>query len=424
MGRATKGDFRLGLRPGLDGLRGVAIPIILLYHFAVILWPDADTWLMTGSYTSLDVFFALSGFLITCLLVAEFDRTGRIDLLDFAKRRVRRLYPALVIVLGAIFLAALTGFGTHTPMGVLRGSVWHLAFLHNGKALIGELGQTWSLGVEAQFYLLWSVTMAVVLAAFRRGRVVLVTLAAVAVLVVVVTRTMAFDEVQQPVSVYLATRYRIDGPLVGAIAGVAYASGWLSWLPRRRALQLMATAGLVYLGGASVFSTPFDDYQVNWAGYTINALVSSVVVVATVMLTDGWLLRWLSSQPLVYLGRISYGLFLWHMPIFQYLAKHGGTWPVSVKAAVGFGTTFTLAALSYRFIETPFLRRRRPAREGGTVPLVASPSGGASPAIQEGSWGASKRTPRQPRPDQRGPHGASDTDQPPGQGTAKPVSTG
>lgn len=423
MGRATRGDFRLGLRPGLDGLRGIAIPLIVLYHFAVILWRDADTWLITGSYTSLDLFFALSGFLITCLLVAEFDRTGRIDLLDFAKRRASRLYPALAIVVGVVFLAAFTGFGTHRPMGVLRGSFWHLTFLHNGKALVGELGQTWSLGVEAQFYLLWSVTVAVVVATFRRGRAVLATLAAAVVVFVVVTRTMAFDDAQQPVSVYIATRYRIDGPLVGAIAGVAYASGWLSWVSRRLAAQL-AAAGLIYLGLVSVFSTPFDSYQVNWAGYTINAVVGAAVVVSTVTLADGRLLRGLSSRPLVYLGRISYGLFLWHMPIFHYLAKHGGTWPVAIKAVVGFGATFALSALSYRFIESPFLRRGRSRRRADRVPLVASPAGGAGPAIQEGSWGASKRTPRQPNLNQQGPNGASSTDQPPDQGTAKPISTG
>lgn len=415
--------FRLGHRPALDGVRGIAVVLVVIYHLGQLLWLDAEKWLFPGGFVGVDLFFALSGFLITSLLIADFDRLGRIQLVSFLWRRILRLTPALVVVLGAVFAGAFMGWTELPAGGLVEKAFWTLGFAHSWPAegqLITELAQTWSLAVEAQFYLLWSVTVTVVVAlgaaahrvwlrvgnpaplspgrteplsppgesdpaAPRSGRSVpgirhlLLMLLLAAVVAVAIMRAQRLGDGQHPLILYTTTPNRIDGPLVGSIGGLAYASGWLDRVSQRGAAAL-ASVGLLGIGVLAMTADPFGD-PLYRGGFTAVAVVGTVAVVAAAMLRQGVVAGVLSSAPLVYLGRASYSLFLWHMPVFLVFQREAPDWSRPLRAGCALTTTFALASLSYLLVERP-IQRRRPhrvvARDAGdrevqlTVPL---PSG-------------------------------------------------
>lgn len=355
--------FRLGHRPVLDGIRGLAMLLVLVFHLGVIVWPSARGWLLQNGYVGVDLFFVLSGFLITSLLLGELDLRGRVDVRGFLWRRWMRLVPALVVVLACALVAAAVGFGPHTPGELLVIDATTLAFVNNWFApehVTREMGQTWSVAVEGQFYLTWSLTVAaVVLAVRRRPREVLVTVAALGIAAVAVTRALRFDGGANPFVLYLQTTARLDGPLVGAVAGVAYASGWLDRVPRRWAATL-AVVGLVGLGYAAVVVDPYDDFLYK-GGFTLVALLAALIVTGAVLLPAGRLTALLSARPLVVAGTISYSVFLWHVPIFVIIARDVDTLPIGLQVGIALAATFVFGGLSYRFVERPLMNRvRRP----------------------------------------------------------------
>ncbi|HEV7762628.1 MAG TPA: acyltransferase [Acidimicrobiales bacterium] len=367
VGGPRRGPSRLGHRPALDGVRGLAIVAVLLYHVGQTIWPGAHDWLAPGGFVGVDLFFALSGFLITSLLLEEAQRLRRIDLGGFLERRAVRLLPALAVALGVIFVAALFGHGENTPQELLSRSLWNLAFLQNWdipNRLVSELGHTWSLAVEGQFYVLWSVTATLVVALTRknlhRTPYVLLALAGLTAAVIGVTRALRFGDTNA-YALYLSTTTRLDGPLIGSIAGIAYSSGWLDRLSRRGA-TVLAAGGLLVLGYCAQNIGPFEGFLYH-GGFTLYALVGSTVVASAATLTDGGLLRFLSRRPLVFLGTISYSLFLWHIPVFLTLQRSAADWSSAARVLVGVPLAFALAWLSYALVERPLLRRSRQARE-------------------------------------------------------------
>jgi peptidoglycan/LPS O-acetylase OafA/YrhL len=357
---------RLGHRPALDGVRGLAIVAVLLYHVGDTIWPGAHDWLFPGGFAGVDLFFVLSGFLITTLLLEETGRRGRVDLPGFLRRRAIRLVPALAVTLGVLFVAALFGHGQQTPRELMSRSLWALAFLQNTdlpNRLIADLGHTWSLAVEGQFYVLWSVTATLVVLATRGGRRahgVLLALAIALVAAIAVSRAARFGDDVNPYSLYLATNARLDGPMMGSIAGIAYASGWLDRIGRRWAAA-MTIAGLAGLGWCALQIGPFEPFLYR-GGFTLYGLLGAVAVLGAASLAEGRLLRTLGLRPLVFLGKISYSLFLWHIPVFLTLQRNAAHWPTALR--VGFGVTlaFALAWASFVLVERPLLRRSRRRR--------------------------------------------------------------
>ena len=149
------------------------VAVLGSYHVGQTIWPGARDRPAPGGFAGVDLFFVLSGFLITTLLLEEAQRRERIDLFGFLRRRAVRLVPALAVALGVLFVAALFGYGQNTPREIMSRGLWALAFQQNGdipNRLIAELGHTWSLAIEGQFYVLWSVTVTVVVALTRGGR--------------------------------------------------------------------------------------------------------------------------------------------------------------------------------------------------------------------------------------------------------------
>jgi peptidoglycan/LPS O-acetylase OafA/YrhL len=325
--------------PHLDGLRGAAILLVLVGHLVTGIGPypraafgDLGTLFTGADSAGVQLFFALSGYLITSLLLKERDSSGSIDLRRFWFRRLRRLYPPL-IVLCAGYLIAMVAF-PWTRGEAWTGRSWAglgdigLALTYTGNVAwlwvprSGWLGHTWSLAVEEQFYLIWPLVILAVLTWWnRRGLIALIGIGSAAM---VVAREVVPDSV-------IDTGVRWDGLLLGALVGL--------W--GRRAPRWVTLAALVAFGTLCVFELG----NVN-AFYTGTALGSAVLV------AGAHHLGWLRSRVLVHLGHISYSLYLWHVFVLRFAPPWWTAIPLSLAAAEA----------SYRLVERRFMTNPPPLR--------------------------------------------------------------
>lgn len=343
----------------LDGLRAVAVLAVLLFHAQ---WPGAS-----GGFLGVDVFFVLSGFLITTQLALQIQAQGQVALGAFFMRRLVRLQPALwLLLLAYIGCATLTDWlpptvaqrwGRDSAMVALAWAHWARAWHWSG---LDYLGHAWSLGIEEQFYLLWALLLAVL--ARRRPS----------------ARHMAL-------SCVLAT-----------MAGAAW-MGWLQWQgasPSRlyngldtRALALLAGCTLAWLRLQAPPPAPVPPTQqrryglLGWAllalllaalhgaqwqhhtmfygGYLLAALGSAALLQCLLQAPRRGVAPLLAHPVLVHIGRWSYSLYLWHYPLFrlaQYQGERHGI-PLAVSMALATVVTFACAAASYHWLEMPLRRR-------------------------------------------------------------------
>jgi peptidoglycan/LPS O-acetylase OafA/YrhL len=361
---STLARSALGHRPELDGLRGVAVAMVVVYHVGVMLWPSAPNGLLPGGALGVDLFFVLSGFLITSLLLGEHARRGAVDLPAFARRRVVRLVPGLV-ALFAVVLAVAAATTQYQVRQVVSSAAWSLSFTANWAVLEGSphvLGHLWSLSVEGQFYLVWAVALVVALR-FRHAAAVLAAGAVVAIVAVAVWR---YGQVESGVNLfllYLSTQARFDAPMVGALAGIALATGRLDWL-RGRVASGLAVAGLMVVLASAALVDPLAP-ALHRGLFTLVALGAACAVVGAVQAGGGPVTGVLAGGALMTLGRVSYSLYLWHHPVFDWLADATPGWPPVLRTVVGVSAAVAAAAASYRFVERPFIERYRGVR---TVP--------------------------------------------------------
>lgn len=352
-----------GYAPALDGLRALAVAGVLAYHAGV----DA----IPGGFLGVDVFLVLSGYLITTLLLAEWRRVGGVRLMHFWERRFRRLAPALAIVVAAVVAhAALTG-----TVAAVRGDAlatlswvqnWHLALGRASYfAVFGEaspLRHAWSLALEAQWYLLWPPLLLLGLRiAGGRPRAlggVALGLAAASALAM----WTGFDPGADPSRIYYGTDTRAQGLLVGAAFALL-----LVGRPQRRAWTLAGMAGAAALVAAAAGLADLDP-RLYRGGFLLVALATAAVLGAA--LREGWAARALACEPLPWLGRISYGIYLWHWPLYLWL----GPSIAAVALTVG------AASASYLLIETP-VRRARPNRRRLALGLSLGSIGALAVAV-------------------------------------------
>jgi len=301
--------------PALDGLRGVAILAVVLCH----------TYNLQGGFYGVDLFFVLSGFLITSLLLEEREKSGRVSLRAFYIRRVRRLGPAAVVV--ALLMLPLMGWKL-TVEAALYASNFVRAFAHPDPLVSKPLDHFWSLAAEEQFYLLWPPIL-VVLLARGRGRRIGYALLGLFALLVVYRGALAAGGASSH-RLYFAPDTHADGLVLGCA---------LAFLrrPVNTVLAAVAAAVAAVLIVLGQVSRPWEVF-----GQPAFELSAAVLVLAAV--TPGPPARLLSFRPLVWLGLISYSLYLWHRPTLSISSNPTGALVLALMFAI----------LSYRFIERPF----------------------------------------------------------------------
>jgi peptidoglycan/LPS O-acetylase OafA/YrhL len=349
---AHTGSRTLPYAPGLDGVRGLAVLAVLLFHGGI-------TWAGTG-WLGVDAFFVLSGFLITALLVREHAASGRVALGPFWLRRARRLLPALLVVVTAsLAFAALTAPEGVTPG--LRNSAfatfgyvqnWHLLLADDGGYFAqggppSPLRHAWSLSVEEQFYVVWPLVTAAALAAFRSRALLVVcslgTLASASWAALLAARGVPLDRL------HLGTDTRAQGLLVGATAAVLLARH-----PDARWVRWVGLPGLVAAVSVPVVLLAAPTLAAYSGALTVFCVAVAAVLVAVVRCPESPVGRLLSWSPLVWLGQLSYGLYLWHWPVFLALtgARTGLTgWPL---LALRIAVSLVLTVLTARLVEQPF----------------------------------------------------------------------
>ncbi len=350
---------KLPFLPGLDGLRALAVSAVLLYHGGI-------SW-MPGGFLGVEVFFVISGYLITAQLLAEWCNRGTIDLGAFWLRRVRRLLPALF----ALLLATLAFAVIFLPGEVanLRGDVmaafgyvtnWFLIF--SQKSYFETMGRPsllqhlWSLSVEEQFYLFWPILLTLGISRWR-NRMVYAVAAGVAASALLMA--LLYRPELDPSRLYYGTDTRAGGFLIGA--GLAFF--WWPWLHSRPAgragrLRLNLT-GFGGLGLLIFFFAWFTQYEalLYQGGFVLVSLATALTIGVAVHPEASFFAGFLSRQPLRWIGLRSYSIYLWHWPVFMVtrpqldLALDG-----LPLLALRLGLTGALAELSYRYVETPVRR--------------------------------------------------------------------
>ncbi len=367
-------------QPALDGLRGVAVLMVVCFHGG---W----SW-MSGGYVGVSVFFTLSGFLITRLLLDEHDRRGRVDVVRFWSRRLRRLAPASLACLLAVgVFGTLGAFGDVPDLG--RDLLGALLQLANWFSLTGEtsyaeqvlatrspLDHFWSLAIEEQFYWLWPLVMVAVMRRGRPDRAVL-SLTALAMVAAPVTATVFGGD-----AAYWATPARAGEILVGAsLAAVLHrrASG-----PSARVAWLGVPALAIIVWAAVAWPSASGPAYEGWL--PVFALASGALILSIQVRSP--LRRALAWRPLTGLGVISYGVYLYHWPVFLVL-DDPGSGPTPGRFLVQVTVTVAIAAVSYRWFERPIRRGAGDRRTLGR-PMVAA-SVAVVVVASVGSFGAPDR---------------------------------
>ena len=372
-GHGARGRPGLRYMPALDGVRALAVLAVLLYH--------GDVSWARGGYFGVDAFFVLSGFLITSLLVEEWERDGRIDLKAFWLRRARRLLPAIGLV-----LAAVVAYAAFVAMPVelsqlRRDALSALSYLANWNQIFSDvsyfeqyaapspLRHTWSLAIEEQFYLLWPVLILALLRWRRGSHRALIGLCAFLAVGSAVWMAWLHEPGADPSRVYYGTDTRAQSLVLGALLAALLARRRsIASLPHRAVLHgfgIVAALGLAWIWTST---SEGDDWQYR-GGFALAAvLVATVIASVTQHYGRGPLGRVLSWAPLLWVGAISYGLYLWHWPIYVYLSPDRTQLDGASLLTLRLAVTFVLATASFLLVEHPI---RRGALRGWTIRVVA-----------------------------------------------------
>ncbi len=360
-------ERKMGYQPSLDGLRALSVGVVLLYHAGF-------TW-MHGGFFGVEVFFVVSGFLITSLLIEETERSGRVSLGGFWLRRARRLLPALfgVLVVVAVW-AALAGSAEQVSQ-LRRDIPWAVFYLGNWGQILGDvpyfagepplLRHLWSLAVEEQWYLVWPLVFVGVYRLRWSARAMGALFVGAAVCVFSLMSWMQvgapavlggppalFEGLDRTNFMYLSTFTRAGGLLLGA--GAAFV--WRPWrwsgaadAPVGRMLDPIGAASIALLACASAVADITGGYVYRWL-LPLVSIISLVAILAAVHPAAVGFRRILSWSPLVEVGKRSYGLYLWSWPIFVMLDATGGEVRPFITAML---VTVVVTELSYRYLETP-----------------------------------------------------------------------
>ncbi len=355
MDNTDRQHFLRGYVPELDGMRGVAILAVMCFHF--------NMRFAKGAFIGVDIFFVLSGFLITALLIKEHDTKERINLKRFYLRRVLRLAPALVLLL-VVFLALSVKFlSSARVMSNAIDSLITLFYATNWVRALDirspyVLAHTWSLSIEEQFYILWPGILMLLLRYVRSRNVMLAAVSALALLswgtrVLLVLSGASVDRL------YNGFDTRVDMLLVGCALGLAMSSNSINEKLQKRlpgALRFLAPVAaliLIYFMHTLYWKSL---HLYLWVFFVIEAL--TVVLILDIFISKRSIVkRILSFRLFVWIGSISYGLYLWHYPVYLVLIEK----KLSANSVlmISFLVTFVIATLSYYLMERPILKLKK-----------------------------------------------------------------
>jgi peptidoglycan/LPS O-acetylase OafA/YrhL len=350
-----------GRLPGLDGLRAIAVTAVVVFHL--------DPRWLPGGFLGVDVFFVVSGFLITTLLVREHAATGTVDLGAFWSRRARRLLPALAVAVPvAVLLARLTegdllvGIGRQVVGAATFTSNWLEIAAGSDYFAAGTpvlLANLWSLAVEEQFYLLWPLAVLVLLRRVRRPRGRMALALAVAVTSTVLMAVLLDPE--HPTRVYYGTDTHVMGLMIGAALAFAWTgpgrAGTRSaaWARHRRTVLAGSAAVLALL-----FVTVDETSPITFRGGILLASLATAGLLLALVDRPGRTRALLELPAVRWVGSRSYGIYVWHWPVVlvvgQDMPVQPGSTTYLLTRAWCLVVTLVLADLSYRFVETPVRR--------------------------------------------------------------------
>ncbi len=364
---SSKSASYVPFNPGIDGLRAIAVLAVIAYHSGITRF--------TGGFLGVEIFFVISGYLITALLLGEYEANQRIDIKRFWNRRARRLFPALIAYIGgATALAYLTARDVIPTKGEILSA---LGYIYNWFSIFQDVSYTdgferknffhhlWSLAVEEQFYLFWPLLLWGLLS--LAGKRLTFALVIAGIIGSSVLRWSLYEPFSDPLRVYYGTDTRASALLVGA----AVAFMWRPWQSDKPAIAtpnaLSKTFGFV-VGSASVAGLIWANmhYALFYpnidslfrGGMIITSVLTALVIVVSVT-PQSVLSQILGIRPMQWIGKRSYGLYLWHWPVFQLTRPRVDVdidgWQLFLVRII---VTLIIVEISYQFIERPIRERR------------------------------------------------------------------
>ena len=370
--RDTESRKSFGYEPSLDGVRAIAVLSVMVGHLGLVY----------AGGLGVDIFFVLSGYLITSILVSEYSANGRVSLKKFYARRALRILPAVVLLL--IVLNVLIVFTQPSDHAAKfrwdsLGALFYIAnWLRAFGRDLGILGHLWSLSIEEQFYLLWPIALAFLLSRKLSLNQIAVIIA-VGIGLVNVDRIYLYHGLDSFNRIYNGLDTRADALLAGCALGVL---GYRIF--SRRAFAMVGIIGGALVGYVLFRAYPVPaDLQVPFGltvGGTLFALSVAFALGGILSNCESIFAKLLRLPPLVWTGRISYGLYLWHFPVFTLIDVWFPAVPATLLMVIKIADTFLCATLSYYFLERPCLKlKKRFSVIKTEVPTAPSPF--TSPAI-------------------------------------------
>jgi peptidoglycan/LPS O-acetylase OafA/YrhL len=367
---AQSSPFRLGHRPALDGVRGVSILVVLFEHGYLFLYGR-------GGFLGVDIFFVLSGLLITALLAQEWQEKNSISFKKFYTRRALRLLPALFALVIFTTIQILVFPPEVGRLPVFRHLLGVLFYVENWVGGYTVIGHTWSLSIEEQFYIVWPLVLFLLLKLGLSPRKILLILFAVISLVAVHRARLFYQRYgvfttpydlrfHFDFRLYTGTDTRCDSLLVGCAAGILISwqmipnSAWLL-----KILRIIAFISCVVMGLAIIFVPVYWSY-LYYGGFTLIAIAIASILVL-LMLSPGALISRVLQWPLLtWFGRLSYSLYLWHVTVYSFYLNHFGLLPIKsytlrifIPLAIKFAASVIVACASYYLLEKRFLRIKK-----------------------------------------------------------------
>lgn len=350
-------DVHFNHLPVLDGLRGFAVLVVMIYHLEY-LFPSLNMF-VRGGFLGVDIFFVLSGFLITSILIKEQSLFGQINLKNFFLRRIFRLVPAFWA-----FLFILYFFGNFLLPSAQAGVIydnnnfgfsflylmnWHRAY---GDGITGNLNHTWSLAIEEQFYIVWSLILFALFAA-KKSRVRIAGFTVATVLVLISWRLFRALNGEEIHVLYYSTETRIDALLIGCVGAMVY--GW-KLIPQSfyKSRKFRITAFWAFIAAFMIlFAVSHEDASLFY-GLLSAFSVSVSIIIIWLITNEGLLKRILEVSVLRWVGKISYALYLWHYLCYEFAKKSFDSIPLEMVFGISLAVSISIA--SYILIEKPFLK--------------------------------------------------------------------